>query len=78
MNVTPDIERVQEWDDFLAAHELPAQTGRNLGQYRVEWICSCGHVFIADGHRGETAYDMHQRHLAEQIAALVEQREETK
>lgn len=53
----------------LAEHVRILDTSKNLGQYRTEWECTCGYLFVSDDHRGLTAPDLHRAHVAAQVTS---------
>jgi len=64
MSLTPDIERVQEWVDFLAVHEYILNNKSGA-------ICICGFVPNVQPETLQTQQDYYRAHLAEHLAALV-------
>lgn len=61
--VTPDA--VEAAARAVYEHTLDSR-GKNLGQYRFEYQCECGEVFITDGHNPEqlSVYALHADHVA--------------
>lgn len=58
--------------ETLLGEHIWDRIGRNLGQYRVEYTCDCGAVFVADGHRGISGGAAHRAHLASVLADYVQ------